>query len=229
MPNFPKALTEWLLAAGLELGTFNESIKLTGDKLIELLLHMDGSDDGTTFIDSSQNAHAFTAFGGAVTKTGIKKFGTASGYFPSGSTSYIQSDSSNDIFYFQDDFTIEFWVNFISYNNFQCIGTSAADGNFRIGTGLEFGTSQGFRFLTGVGDDVTNALILTDNISALTGLSIATWYKIVIQRKGTGSNNLKIWVDLSGSLTLRGQATWNGTVGTPARQFAIGRYSLADF
>ncbi len=43
-------------------------------------MHMDGADNGTTFTDSSSAAQTCTALGSAVTKTGIKKFGTASAF-----------------------------------------------------------------------------------------------------------------------------------------------------
>ena len=74
-----------------------------------LLLHCDGSDDGTTFTDSSGRGHNGTA-SGAVTKTGTKKFGTASGYFV-GSSSHkvtIGTDVA-DLEFGKKDFTVECW------------------------------------------------------------------------------------------------------------------------
>lgn len=45
---------------------------------VSLLLHMNGSNGGTTFTDSSQNARAITVQGNAQTSTAQSKFGTAS-------------------------------------------------------------------------------------------------------------------------------------------------------
>ena len=49
-----------------------------------LLLHGDGSDDGTTFTDSSSNNKSAIVTGTVVTKTAQKKFGTSSIYFGDG-------------------------------------------------------------------------------------------------------------------------------------------------
>jgi hypothetical protein len=51
-------------------------------------MHMDGSDDGATFTD--EKGHTVTR-SGIVTKTGQKKFGTASAYNPATTTGYYLS------------------------------------------------------------------------------------------------------------------------------------------
>ena len=56
----------------------------TSDSNTLLLLHGDGSNDGTTFTDSSSNSRSAIVTGTVVTKTAIKKFGTASIYFGDG-------------------------------------------------------------------------------------------------------------------------------------------------
>ena len=55
-------------------------LKLTDtDPYTVLLMHMDGSDNGTTFTDEC--GKTVTAHGDVCTKTAEKKFGTASAYF----------------------------------------------------------------------------------------------------------------------------------------------------
>lgn len=83
-----------------------------------LLLHMDGSDAGTTFTDSA-GRHTVSAVGGAQTKTGQKKFGTASGYFD-GSGDYLTVPASDDFAFGTGDFTIDFWAWFAA-------GSTASD------------------------------------------------------------------------------------------------------
>jgi len=78
-----------------------------------MMLHMDGSNDGTTFTDNGTVAQTFTPTG-AVTKTAEKKFGTASGYFGgnscagapagqylTGNTATISGNNS---------YTVDFWM-----------------------------------------------------------------------------------------------------------------------
>ncbi len=47
-------------------------------RTVLLLAHMDGADNGTTFTDSSSYAKTITRSGSVVTRTNVKKFGTAS-------------------------------------------------------------------------------------------------------------------------------------------------------
>lgn len=75
-----------------------------------LLLHMDGSNGSTTFTDSSTNNLTLTVNGSPALNTGIKKFGTASGLFPS-SYGYLNSASSALFGFGTGDFTIETWIH----------------------------------------------------------------------------------------------------------------------
>ena len=82
----------------------------SSDSDTSLLLHMDGANDGTTFTDSSSGAHTVSLTGNIVTKTGEKKFGTASGYFNGGSTNRLTVADHADFQFGTGAFTIEAWV-----------------------------------------------------------------------------------------------------------------------
>ncbi|HEX2994517.1 MAG TPA: LamG-like jellyroll fold domain-containing protein [Anaerolineales bacterium] len=74
------------------------------------LLHMDGGDGSETFTD--ETGRAWTAHGNAQIDTAESKFGGASAYFD-GSGDYLAASDSND-FYFNGDFTVDFWARFNS-------------------------------------------------------------------------------------------------------------------
>jgi len=78
---------------------------------VSLLIRADGVDDGTVFSDASPNNLTVSRRGtGPVTKTAIKKFGTASAYFD-GSYSNGLTVAANSLFSFgAGDFTIETWM-----------------------------------------------------------------------------------------------------------------------
>ena len=82
----------------------------SSDSDTSLLLHMDGANDGNTFTDSSSAAHTVSLTGNIVTKTGEKKFGTASGYFNGGSTNRLTVADHADFQFGTGAFTIEAWV-----------------------------------------------------------------------------------------------------------------------
>ena len=71
---------------------------------------MDGSDDGTTFTDSSSHARTVTRVGSPVTKTGEKKYGTASCYFGTRQANYLTLPDHDDWHHGTSDFTIEMWA-----------------------------------------------------------------------------------------------------------------------
>lgn len=76
-----------------------------------LLLHCDGTNNGTTFTDSSADPPAnktVTAYTGAVTSTTQIKFGTASGYFPG--TGYLTVPDHADFDFSDGTWTVDFWV-----------------------------------------------------------------------------------------------------------------------
>ena len=76
---------------------------------VSLLLHMNGTDGSTNFVDSSNAGHSVSVSGGAVISTDQSKFGGSS-YEGDGSSSKYLSIASSDDFELDGDFTIEFWV-----------------------------------------------------------------------------------------------------------------------
>jgi YD repeat-containing protein len=73
------------------------------------LLHMNGTDQSTTFTDdATDGSHTWTAYGNAKLTTADKKFGSASGTFD-GSGDYISTAYSSDFNFGSGDFTIDFW------------------------------------------------------------------------------------------------------------------------
>ena len=78
-----------------------------GDEIV-LLLHMDGSDGGSTFLDSATTPKTIQS-DNATTSTSHYKFGTSAGYF-NGSTSKLSIPDSADWYFGLGAFTIECWV-----------------------------------------------------------------------------------------------------------------------
>jgi len=74
-----------------------------------VMMHYDGEDGSTSFVDSSFSNHSFTPHGNAQIDTAQSKFGGASAYFD-GTDDYLTSADSSDWTFGNDDFTIDFWV-----------------------------------------------------------------------------------------------------------------------
>lgn len=82
---------------------------------VSLLLHCDGADGSTTFTDSSDDAIAVTAVGGAQIDTAQSKWGGASGLFinagvASETTKHLAFTPTSVHYPSSGDFTVEFWA-----------------------------------------------------------------------------------------------------------------------
>lgn len=79
------------------------------DQFTVLMLHMNGTNGGTTFTDSATTPKTVTAVGaGTVTSTTQIKFGSASGSFPA-SGDHLTIPDSSDFNFGSGDFTIDTW------------------------------------------------------------------------------------------------------------------------
>lgn len=85
------------------------------DTFTKILLHMDGSNGGTTFTDvnaggSPKTWTATNTFGTSTTSTSNPKFGSAS-LLTSNTVTYISTPYSSDFDLGTQDFAIDFWFN----------------------------------------------------------------------------------------------------------------------
>ena len=102
------------------------------DPGMKLLLHMDGDNNGTSFLDSSNSSQNVVS-NGAVTKTGAGEFqlGNASAFF-SGSSNNLHGCLLGDFTLGTNDWTIDFWLKVNDYG-FQNYSTIISDNINYIG------------------------------------------------------------------------------------------------
>jgi hypothetical protein len=79
-----------------------------------LLLRFDGSNNSTTFTDSSKYNHTITRYGGTIISTAQSKFGGSSAYFD-GTGDYLATPSDALFALGTSDFTVELWAYPSSY------------------------------------------------------------------------------------------------------------------
>ena len=83
------------------------------DDYTVLMLHGNGEEGSTNFVDDSFSHHAVTANGNANIDTTQKKFGSGSGLLDTG---YLTIPDHSDWDLGSGDFTFDYWVNFNSWN-----------------------------------------------------------------------------------------------------------------
>lgn len=175
------------------------------DSYTKLLLHMDGADNGTTFTDES--GKTVTVGGNVCTKTGIKKFGTASAYFD-GANEKLDFPNSADWYFDTGDFTIDYWVYPTSLSDYRYHVTKrfndtnrwliCHDGSGRLYFQLTVGGSD-----KGFYQTASSTLVLNQ------------WQHIAVVRNGTGTDCIKIYVD--------------GVDKTPTSATKLGANAIPDF
>ena len=155
---------------------------------VSLLLHADGTNGSTSFPDNSPNPKTVTANGNAAVSTTQWKFGGASAYFSTVSDSLTVPKSSEFLPLANQDFTFEAWVYVTSTPggaSAQIMGIhqygTSADWILDINSSMQLGL-----YLNSISTRFAN----TTNI-----ISLNTWTHVAASRSGTGSDNLKIFVN----------------------------------
>jgi len=77
----------------------------------KLLLHCDGLEGYSNFVDSSRSAHTVTPYGIARMDTTDKKFGTSSGKLGA-NQDYLEISNSSDWNFGTDNFTVDLWAKY---------------------------------------------------------------------------------------------------------------------
>jgi hypothetical protein len=157
------------------------------DTYTKSLLHMDGANNGTTFMDES--GKTWTAEGTAVTSTTSPKFGTADGLFDGGATCCVDTPAATDFNVGSGDFTIDFWFKKASNSSSQvAFGQSKSDGsNANISFWLSVDGDganhpQGVVYIGGTGYSVLSTTAITDT----------NWHHYAFTRYG---NYLHLYID----------------------------------
>jgi hypothetical protein len=141
---------------------------------VSLLLHMDGTNASTSFVDSGPNALTVTSVGNAQISTAQSKYGGASGYFD-GTGDYLQI-SNNTVFNLPGDFTVEAWFYASNLASSPCIaGKWEAS---KVSWALIVGTASATFAVGNNGSYVAS-------LSFSTTLTNNTWYHIAATRSGS--------------------------------------------
>ena len=91
-----------------------------------LLIHADGTNGSTAFVDSSSYARTLTAVGTAQVTTSSSKFGTGSLKVDIDKNSYIDSTNASDFQFGSGQFTVEYWAYYTSQPPIDASGTYMA-------------------------------------------------------------------------------------------------------
>ena len=175
---------------------------------VVLLLHMDGANTSTTFVDSSASAKTITSNNGAQLSTSVSKFGSASGLFD-GTNDYLSVATSSDFNFGTGDFTVEGFFYRSASSGSHCL--------FELGSY----SSPGFEFWI-----YNNAYISVYSsghiIDAAATIATNTWYHVAISRS---SGVLKLF--LNGAEL--GSAAWSASVSNNGGTVFVGRSSAGEY
>ena len=147
---------------------------------VVLLVHMNGVDGSTTFIDSSNSAKTITALGDAQIDTSQFKFGGASGLFD-GTGDYLTLIDSSDWAFGAGEFTMEAFIKLgnISYRTIlnQSVAGASSDSSFIFWLSSDAGAPSGIYVTNGGGS-------WDKQCTALVTLDTSNFHHIAISRSG---------------------------------------------
>jgi hypothetical protein len=196
------------------------SYSFTGhDQYVKTLLHMDGANNGTSFIDSTTPTRSWTN-NLATTSTVQSKFGTASGLF-NGSQSFLQTPIHTSLDPGAGDWTVDCWVYpTISGVDFKAIFNGGYDGVSSATRTIELNISSS------VNNQVYVNVFVGINITQVFGsnVGINAWHHIEANRSG---GLIRIFVDgvLIATNTISGAVNAGSNIGwTIGRLPSVGYY-----
>lgn len=141
------------------------------DPLVKALLHFNGVNGSTTFID--ETGRTWAANGAAALATGNKKFGTAS--LGLTTTSYASAADSDDFHLSTLDWTFDFWIRFASLAGTQNLISQNQDANNWMDMWVsDSGTKLWFQHNSGG--------VATASLYGTTAFAINTWYHVAFER-----------------------------------------------
>jgi hypothetical protein len=182
------------------------------DTFTKILLHMDGSNGGTTFTDTNAggSAHTWTATGGPTTNTATIKFGTAS-LNTTGAGSVLTPDST-DFTLGSGDFTCDFWLQYAS-----------GIGTVRVACGQcdSAGTAAAIPFRVGL--NASNVVDFTCfvgstafTVTGSTAITTTIWHHVAVVRIG---NTLRMFLD---GVQEGGDIAISGSLNDSVNKFGVG-------
>ena len=182
-------------------GTWKDGWSSIGgiDAYTKLMLHMNGTNDSTTFTDSSLSPKTVTANGNVCIKTAEKVFGSGSAYFD-GTGDYLSLADSDDWSLGINDFTVDCWIKreIVGVSTTICMQIDSA-----LSTGS---TSFGLSILsTNVVQGQINSGTTSYLVQSVSTITDNSWHHLALVRNG---NTLCLFIDgvLSGSRDITGLA-----------------------
>ena len=167
-----------------------------------LMLHMDGTNAGTTFTDSSASPYTITPTA-VTTNTSIKKLGTASAEYNLTGWLEPQSSSAFKLGDMNASWTIEFWINLDTIPTHYIVMDHRANTQNNGGFSFFSDVSSG-----GLGFDSSNGTTWAGNLQDPVANTVDIWYHYAIVQ--VGGSTIKMYrngTEVDSSTTLMSDAS----------------------
>lgn len=179
---------------------------------VSLLMHMNGTNNSTAFVDNSKNAFTVSAVGDAKISTAQSKFGGDSALFD-GTGDYLSIPQSSAFDFGSGDFTIEAWVYATALSgNSRTIITKGWGSNPYGPFVIFYDNISAITFYASSNNAGWN---IASNVAILASPSLNTWHHIAVSRQGFnirlfGNGNLTNTITTTSALMTNSSITTIG-------------------
>jgi len=161
------------------------------DAYTKLLLHMDGNNGDTVFVDSSPSAKTVTRYTNATITTAESVFGGSSALFPVTGVGYLSVADSDDWYFGSDDFTIDFWIKRFVNNYTRHVWAQYIDGSNQIRLYINSTTNKLIFYVGYAGTPIA----YFESNSAVLSATDLDWHHFALVRSGISPGCLKAYKD----------------------------------
>lgn len=182
---------------------------------VSLLCHFNGADASTSFPDNSASPKTLTANGNAQVDTAQSMFGGASALFD-GSGDFISTPAHSDFNMGGGDFTVEFWVRFLSLTGTQTVVGQAASSGSNSTVSFVVQKDSGNK-IAAFGCSASTAVGITTGVTSVTA---GVWYHVAYTR---AANTFRLFLNGIQEATVTQGVTLNSS------SFALSIGRLGEF
>jgi hypothetical protein len=216
----PDSTMQWLRQASVPRVSAGTTPSGGNDEFTKLLLHMDGTNGSTTFIDSSAVGNTVSVFGSAAVSTNAK-VGTGSFLAQTATNNFLSVPDSANWAFSTNQFTIDFWVKVINAGATRQVVAQSPDATHIWSLQLRYSTIMYITFVNYNGGSPFTQL----DVPFIPTTNTNIWYHVAVVRVSNENttNGWRFFINGTNQAITKTTGNWNDSLTDYAARLTIGK------